>query len=428
MAGLESWKPYHALDGSDGKGGSIRIPAFNPNASSGEIQWQLAPSKSHFIRWLLLAAQGEADVSLKFSGRLGEDVESMARCLTQMGVRIERHSGEWTVHGVGVHGFKRPVSVLNCGNSGTALRLLTVAAARLDYPVMLDGDRTLRKRHSETLLHILEYLGGEVSHGTGLESLPYYVRGPIQSGEVTLEVSRSSQPLSALLLSMPALSGDVRVNLSGEGVSRRHAQLSFDLAELTGSANKMDWRPYISLTPWEVNCPATVEIPSDRSLELFAILFSLVHGVEVDVVNRPSDEDSLGAEILVDIQSEGPQTISLRDANDLISPLAAILALGAGGQITEAGHARHKESNRIEKTVALLGRFGIEAVAEEAGISVAGGQRISAPRGVVNTEGDHRLWMTAACLASKVGATLSHPNCFRVSDPDFLGKIGMGSD
>jgi 3-phosphoshikimate 1-carboxyvinyltransferase len=167
-----------------------------------------------------------------------------------------------------------------------------------------------------------------------------------------------------------------------------------------------------------------VEIPSDRSLESFAMLYSTVHNVDINISNLPSNEDSLGAEILESLKSqEGPLDIDLRDANDLLPPLTAILALGSGGKISGATHARHKESNRIEKTVELLANFGIQAVASEDGISVEGGQTPVSPEDVVETHADHRLWMTAACLASKVGATLTHPNCFAVSDPDFLSRI-----
>ena len=426
MGGLESWQPYHAATGTEATGGSVRIA---PKEINSPIQWQLAPSKSHMIRWLLLASQGTKDVKLNFSGTPGDDVESMARCLTQLGVNIGKKESQWIISGVGVDGYKRPVSVLNCGNSGTALRLLTIAVARLNHPIMLDGDQTLRRRHSQTLLHILEYLDVKVSHGTGLESLPYLVHGPLKSGEVTLDISRSSQPLSSLLLSMPALDSKIRVNLAGQGVSRLHAQLSFELARKTGSKNQMDWRKHINLKPWVVECPDEIEIPSDRSLEAFAILYKSLHEIDVEVTNLPSDDDSLGAEILVTctdndmILNDENFKINLRDSNDLVPPLSAILAIGKGGTITGASHARHKESNRIEKTSELLAQFGLTVTPTEDGLEIEGGQIPTSPNELVNTHADHRLWMTAACLATKVGATLSHPNCYEVSDPDFINKL-----
>ena len=414
MADLES---YRARGGRWDPPVGPETTRIEPLAPAGPVVWELAPSKSHMQRWLLLAAQGEKQVTLRFSGTPGEDIESMARCLCQLGVRIERGEGAWVVHGVGAHGWARPASVLNCANSGTALRLLTVAAARLDCPVMLDGDATLRARHSQALVDLVRALGVEVSHGFGEEVLPYLLRGPPSAADVTVDVSDSSQPLSALLLSMPAMQGPLDVKLGGEAVSRRHARLSFDLAAQTGSSNTLAWGNGLLLEPWEVDCPEEVHIPGDRSLEAFANLYAALHGVELEVPNRPDDADALGAEVLDD------GSLDLRDANDLLPPLAALLALGDGGTITGAAHARHKESNRIERTVELLAASGIEASATEDGIKVDGNQSPEAPEEMVRTHADHRLWMTAACLATKVGGVLDHPGIHAVSDPDFMSRI-----
>ncbi|MCH2349752.1 MAG: hypothetical protein MK233_07495 [Candidatus Poseidoniales archaeon] len=414
MADLES---YRARGGRWDPPVGPETTRIEPLAPAGPVVWELAPSKSHMLRWLLLAAQGEKQVTLRFNGTPGEDIESMARCLCQLGVRIERGEGAWVVHGVGAHGWARPASVLNCANSGTALRLLTVAAARLDCPVMLDGDATLRARHSQALVDLVRALGVEVSHGFGEEVLPYLLRGPPSAADVTVDVSDSSQPLSALLLSMPAMEGPLDVKLGGEAVSRRHARLSFDLAAQTGSSNTLTWGNGLLLEPWEVECPEEVSIPGDRSLEAFADLYSALHGVELEVTNRPDDADALGAEVLDD------DSLDLRDANDLLPPLAALLAIGDGGTITGAAHARHKESNRIERTVELLAAFGIEAGATEDGIKVDGNQSPEAPEEMVRTHADHRLWMTAACLATKVGGELDHPGIHAVSDPDFMSRI-----
>lgn len=422
MADLES---YRARGGRWDPPVGPETTRIEPLAPAGPVVWELAPSKSHMQRWLLLAAQGEKQVTLRFSGTPGEDIESMARCLCQLGVRIERGEGAWVVHGVGAHGWARPASVLNCANSGTALRLLTVAAARLDCPVMLDGDATLRARHSQALVDLVRALGVEVSHGFGEEVLPYLLRGPPSAADVTVDVSDSSQPLSALLLSMPAMQGPLDVKLGGEAVSRRHARLSFDLAAQTGSSNTLAWGNGLLLEPWEVDCPEEVHIPGDRSLEAFANLYAALHGVELEVPNRPDDADALGAEVLKQLTTaaHGPDQVDLRDANDLLPPLAALLALGDGGTITGAAHARHKESNRIERTVELLAAFGIEASATEDGIKVDGNQSPEAPEEMVRTHADHRLWMTAACLATKVGGVLDHPGIHAVSDPDFMSRI-----
>ena len=146
------------------------------------IQWRLPPSKSHAIRWLALAAQSEQKVVIHNLAHAGQDILSMRRCLSQLGVRITdlNHRGEvlvsgndssvkppqgtvsWCVEGVGVAGLKPPNSVLDAGNSGTALRILMALCARLKDPVTVDGDASLRSRNHDVMAGALEQLGVKV--------------------------------------------------------------------------------------------------------------------------------------------------------------------------------------------------------------------------------------------------------------------------
>ena len=115
--------------------------------------------------------------------------------------------------------------------------------------------------------------------------------------------------------------------------------------------------------------------------------------------------------------------IDLGTANDLITPLAAAMAIGNGGIITGVGHARFKESNRIEKTVEMLSLFSIDVESTEDGLKIIGNQFPSSPQDVVPTFGDHRMQMTAAVLATKVGAQIEGKNLHKVSFPQFIDCI-----
>ena len=110
-------------------------------------------------------------------------------------------------------------------------------------------------------------------------------------------------------------------------------------------------------------------------------------------------------------------------ANDLITPLAAAMALGGGGTITGASHARHKETNRIEQTAAMLASFSMNVECTMDGLSIQGGQLPKSPTSTVPTFGDHRMQMTAAVLATKVGAEIEGAELHQVSFPDFLGFL-----
>ena len=412
------------MSGSSGDS-SIRIEPLTISS----IEWDLSPSKSHMIRWLLLAAISEGTTEIRFSGSPGADIQSMAQCLEQFGVVIVRNPSFWIVHGRNVQTLTAPDTVVNCNNSGTALRLLFPYASSFDVPVIVDGDYTLRSRHLPTLITALATLGVEITPVSDSNSLPCLVQGPLEASPINIDVSMSSQPLSSILLAMPRISSPINVEINGNAVSRKHAELSFRIASETGSSNKWDHDiDFIHLEPWSPVVPNIVEIPGDMSLVSFGLLFSHLHDAQLNIPNIPVVEEGLGAEILLDLIDSPIHDfldIDLRDANDLLPPLAAFLATGPGGRIRNASHARHKESNRIRRSVELLSQFGLIIEEMDDGIQCVGGQSPVKPSSIIDVHGDHRLSMTAICLATKVGGTVGDVGIWDVTDPDFLKRVNQ---
>ena len=386
---------------------------IEPMELDGPIDWALPPSKSHMIRWLVLAAQSEGETVLSFDGEPGEDILSMAECLRQLGADINQSDSQWSVTGVGAGGFNGPEGVLDCGNSGTAVRFLTAIAAGIESEVVLDGDASLRGRDLSALNSALRELGCEISS----DAVPLSVKGPIGTGGTHLETRSSSQPLSALLLASPGYSGPLHIGLSEGSVSRGYARLSFELAELCGSPNRLDGGILV-IEPWRVSAPDAVGIPDETSLLPMAMLMSELHCVEVGV--RGWDNELSPALMAL---SEQASDLDLRDESDVITPAAALLALVRGGRITGAAHSRGKESDRILRTVETLAAFGMASNATEDGIEIPGGQVPVRPESPVETHGDHRIAMTAMVLASKVGGTIVNPEICAVTDPMFTEKL-----
>tara|TARA_B110000014_G_scaffold255851_3_gene238211 strand:- start:161 stop:667 length:507 start_codon:yes stop_codon:yes gene_type:complete len=165
-----------------------------------------------------------------------------------------------------------------------------------------------------------------------------------------------------------------------------------------------------------------VQIPLDASHIAFWKLYEIMHDCSLKIPNV-SPDDSIGAEVLLDIDFRELNTVDLRDANDLITPLAAAMAIGGGGQIIGASHARFKETNRIKHTASMLAQFSIEVECTDDGLKIQGGQRPNSPDDVVETNGDHRMQMAAVILATKVGAEIKGPRLHEVSFPEFLDYI-----
>lgn len=454
-AWVKRWSPSL----KDGMGSLIPALKITPNSSIDELTWNLPPSKSHAIRWLALAAQSEQEVVLHGLGNAGQDIVSMRRCLGQMGVQItdldadgkallvsSNHDDQpaegsvaWRIQGLGPNGMKPPISVLHAGNSGTALRILMALCARFDVPVMLDGDASLRSRNHDVMIRGLENLGVKVSYGTGVEGLPLLIEGPwTPPASLELDVSTSSQPMTAWHLAAPALPTEMKINAVGEGVSLRHSGLTKTLCECTGAPSDSASG---KLGPWlPVVADATVHLPLDASMLSFACLAAKVCGATVQLNGVPAEEDALGNEIMLELASSLGLSITqasvehvgkaesievnLQHANDLITPLAALLALGGGGRITGASHAAFKETDRTHGTTALLAQFGLTSKFENGVLFVKGGQSISQPDDLVQTYGDHRMQMTALVLAMGCSTTVlvEGSDLHEVADPEAVQR------
>ena len=365
---------------------------------------------------MLLASQGENAVRIEGVSGAAVDACAMRDALIELGVEIVEDDGAWVVHGVGANGFKCPSETLNLHNSATSLRLITLAVTRVGEWVALDGDATLESRIDRSFW---KSLGIGISFDVDGRNLPMRVRGPIEEDSLTLNVSKTSQHLSALLLSMPASSNPLNLNIEGKLVSRRHAELSFSLAHKCGSSNTIE-NPV--LRPWRCEPPTKVQIPPDASHVAFWKLYEVLHNSIIDWPDV-DDVDAIGAEVLRGLNLMDEQTIDLSDANDLITPLAAALAIGGGGRIVGASHARYKESNRIEQTRKMLSAFSLEVEATTDGFRIDGGQNPKSPIECVPTFGDHRMQMTAVILATKVGAEIEGARLHEVSFPEFLDYI-----
>ena len=351
---------------------------------SGEMV--LPPSKSHAMRWITLASMDENPTTITMN-EIGEDVAALLESLQLLGIGWD---------GKIMKGGRIAPSNenLDCKNSGTALRFLIGQVSTMDGETVLFGDSSLQVRSS---LPLLECLGIDYQF-VGENHLPVKVKGSFSKNEITVPTSESSQFLSSVLLMTPRTEG-FQLSTSGKSVSRKHSELTWELCKITGATEKG--------VPWDVNCPDVV-IPPDPSMLAFCELAGL------RVANKPGKSDGI---------EHNTSNYDLTDSNDLITPLAAILALGDGGQIKGASHAALKESNRILRTKDLLNQFSMSCEATSDGLIIEGNQKPVSPNSIVNTFGDHRIQMTAIVLASLCGAEIDSSELHRIAWPSFLEQL-----
>ena len=386
---------------------------IEPVSLSSSVEWGLPPSKSHLIRWLALISQTEQEAFLRFNGTPGNDVISMSKCIESMGSSIEERESGWLVSGSS--GLVMDSLFLDCGNSGTTANFLTAISACNIGTVSLDGDRTLRSRSSKELCSTLRQMGCTIDS----DVVPRSVSGGIDNFDVLHDWSRTSQGLSSLMVASPGFEEELRVSLSGESVSSGYWMLTREICISCGSKMTVEGGVAI-LPPWKIEIPEIIDIPLEESLRPVAILLSRLHGV---CFETGLEDSGIGISRVIESFEEGGNEVFLGKASDIITPIAAIMAVGDGGRISGAAHARGKESDRISKTVELLGAFGLLSMETDDGLLIQGGQSPVRPADPVETHGDHRLAMTAMALASKTGGVVLEPECSAVTDPSFIDKI-----
>ena len=400
------------------------------------------------IRMLAIASIHDGKTDLVVRGNIGLDIESMITCLVDLGVSIQRTNLDKgvviSVNGLGRTGFTEPTTEINCGNSGTALRIILGLVASMNKPIIVSGDESLSSRNNNSMLESLSQSNVTIRKITD-DNLPVTVCGPwfkgdIKPQKILVDCSKSSQPLTSWMIASALFPCDVKLYPNGAMVSNQHYLLTQNLCNKFGAniTNEVD---HFSLTPWLPKMDSQHIMPGDASMAGFAILLSKLHNCQVHVNNWPEDQDTLGNELLqmmaaplgiswisdtiVNAKSFEYAVYDLTDCNDLITPLSAILAISGGGKIYGISHTIYKESNRIEKTVELLACFGLMVNFSGDALFIEGRQIPRAPNHPVNCHNDHRLYMTAVLLCSKFGGELIGKGLHSVADMDFLHRLGL---
>jgi 3-phosphoshikimate 1-carboxyvinyltransferase len=418
----------------------------------GEVTVPGDKSISHRALLLGAIASGRS-----FLGNLSPaaDVASTASCLAACGAWLRLFDdGKWVLDGAGVgRTLRSPHAELDCGNSGTTMRLLSGLLAGHDLEAVLDGDASLRRRPMRRVAVPLELMGAAVEpspQGTA----PLRVRGrfPLRPLEYELPVA-SAQLKSAVLLAGLAAEGPTTV--VEPAPSRDHTERLLRLCEVPVAVQgrrvtvtPAPLQPFGLRVPgdlssaafllalaaarpgWRVRCPGVTLNPGRTGvLEVLRAM-----GAELGVEPGP---DAGGVEPVGDVEVRGAPLRAVTIAGDLIPrlidelPVLAVLATQAEGTtvIRDAAELRAKESDRIALVAAGLRALG--AACEEApdGLAVHGPVRLRAA--VLDAGGDHRLamaWAVAACLAGDGGVTtVRGAECVAVSYPRFFEDLGRAT-
>ncbi|HVE91231.1 MAG TPA: 3-phosphoshikimate 1-carboxyvinyltransferase [Actinomycetota bacterium] len=375
---------------------------------SGSVVGPGDTSISHRALMLAATARGTSRLSELAPG---EDVASTASCLRRFGVDIDARGSSATVGSPGLAGWKEPQGPLDCGNSGTTMRLLAGLAARLPHEIVLDGDRSLRGRPMERVASPLREMGADVRTDSGRP--PVRVRGGrLTAAHVRSDVA-SAQVKSAVLLA--GLGSRGTTVFEEPQRSRDHTER---MLSALGAPVRVDG-PVVKVEEFEVP-PFDMRAPGDPSSAAFLAAAACLSGeIRIEAVGlNPTrlgfvewleragarirweqSEETMGEPIgWLECRQSELSALPSPDAARMIDelPLAAVVATQAQGEtrITGAAELRVKESDRISAVCRGLSALGADVSELHDGLVVRGPTRL---RGAtVDSHGDHRLAMAMA--------------------------------
>jgi 3-phosphoshikimate 1-carboxyvinyltransferase len=392
----------------------------------------------------MLAAIAEGTTRLEnFS--TGADCASTLGCLAALGVELERKGNAVLIHGRGPK-LQPPKSSLDCGNSGSTMRMLSGILAGQEFSSELMGDESLSRRPMARIIAPLRSMGAKIVANDG-DRPPLRITGThLNAIDYKMPVA-SAQVKSALLFAGLLAEGETRVEEPLR--TRDHGELALRAfgVEVTQHGNQT------GITGGQKLHAIEAEIPGDLSTAAFflcaAALFPgsrllishllmnptrarlldmlILMGVGISVAELEDQHGELVGTVEVDGRDLRGARIAGADTAALIDeiPVLAVVAPYTmnGIEVRDARELRVKESDRIASIVTNLRAMGAEVEEHDDGLKVSGGQRLRGAE--IDSFGDHRIAMAFAVAALRAeGETIIHrADAAVISCPGFFGAL-----
>jgi 3-phosphoshikimate 1-carboxyvinyltransferase len=388
------------------------------------------------------------------------DCAATISCLETLGVQVEQDGHEVIIHGVGLNGFAGPEGELDCGNSGTTMRLLAGILAGQNFVSTLTGDESLRSRPMQRIIEPLELMGAEISSNNGRAPLRIHGGRRLQAIDYEL-LTASAQVKSCILLA--GLHADGKTTVVENEITRDHTERMLEWFGANIETGKPEREPetarFASIAGPAQLTARDISIPGDISSAAYFIAAAILlpqssleisdvglnptrtsfldqlrlMGLAIEIRNQRDDCDEPRGEISVggETSSIGHHQKQITVNGALIPqlidelPLLAVVGsqLEGGIEIRDAKELRVKESDRIAATVAGLRAMGCEVDEFHDGLRVNRPTKLRGAR--IDSHGDHRIAMSFAVagLVAEGETDIAGSDCVAVSFPEFFDLL-----
>ncbi|MGI6118179.1 MAG: 3-phosphoshikimate 1-carboxyvinyltransferase [Bilifractor sp.] len=378
------------------------------------------------------------------------DCRSTIACFRKMGtgIDVDASGTRVKIHGKGIHGLSAPEDTLDCGNSGTTIRLISGILAGQPFSSRLTGDRSIQKRPMKRVIDPLTQMGAKIRSEKKNGCVPLLIDPSDLSGIEYHTPVASAQVKSCILLAGLYTGGTTTV--VEPALSRNHTELMLAGfgAEIHTSGNTSSIRPEPRLSA------IPIEVPGDISSAAYFMAAALmVPGSEVlltnvginptrdgilevirnmggtfEIQNRKTSGGEDSADLLFRSQKLHGCTIRGSLIPRLIDELPVIAVLAAVSEgttvIRDAAELKVKESDRLAAIVSSLRKMGADVTATDDGMIIRGGKPLTGA--VIDSCADHRIAMSfaVASLVAKGSTEILGADCVNISYPEFYRDLG----
>ena len=418
---------------------------------SGAVSAVVSPpgSKSITNRALLVAALASGTSRLR-GALLADDTEAMIDCVRALGATVDIDGTMLSVTGI-AGDLSAAASSFDARQSGTTARFMASVLALGNTSLRLDADPAMRRRPMHDAFAALRSLGATVTTDDDHDALPANICGPVarrgSMPTVSISGSVSSQFASGLLLAAPCMPDGLRLEMSGDVVSRPYLDMTAAVMDSFGvTVETPDDRTFV-VRPGPYRA-ADLRIEPDASAASYFFAAAAICGGSVRIEGLGSDSmqgdvgfvtilGQMGAHVVLEpdaITVQGAPlhgiTADLSQISDTAQTIAAVAVFADGPtSITGIGFIRGKETDRIAAVVSELRRLGLEATEDPDGFTVRPGPTRPA---VIETYDDHRMAMSMALIGlARPGVVIADPSCVHKTFPSYfeeLDRLRPGGD
>ena len=377
----------------------------------------------------------------------GEDCLSTIACFRQMGIPIEQVQDKVTIQGKGLYGLSKPDSILDVGNSGTTMRLMSGILSGQSFEVEITGDASIRKRPMDRIILPLTSMNANISSLTGNGLAPLSIKPSTLKSINYISPVASAQVKSSILLAN--LYTGSTSTVKEPTLSRNHSEIMLNhfgaKVNIEGSL--------VTSHPVKELFANHVVVPSDISSAAFFMVAGLIcpssELILKDVGMNPTrdgiihvlkkmngfieimNQRTVNGELIADLHIKTSKLVGTTVEGDIIPtlideiPVLAVAAAYAEGTTTikDASELKVKETNRIDTMVCELKKMNIHIEATEDGMIIIGGNRVRGAH--VKSYDDHRVAMSLAiaALGATDNTTIEDSACIAISYPTFESDL-----